>query len=204
MHWDERVGLELFDVGEHLLEVVGRRRPEMKPADYRVNFLDTRNLLRLPHRIDDADVPAGADHHQSLAADVEASCVLMHVLVRYHLPLQLRRGVVAVVAARALFAGVVHKAVRQHALAAVALDLASGEGMVGDNGWRFAEHCRHLVGLDLAALERAVLAQLPGRGTTEPMAEIVLASSVELQVRRKHAAVLAEETDEAAVMVDMT
>src|SRR3954462_9939677 len=72
MHRDENVRLELLDLGDHLLEIILRRRPEMKAADDGGHLLDTGDPLRLPPRIDDADVAAGADHHQALAADVEA------------------------------------------------------------------------------------------------------------------------------------
>ena len=58
-------GLELLDLADHLLEVVGRRRPEMEAADDGVNLLDAGHLLRLPHRIDDADMAAGTDHDQA-------------------------------------------------------------------------------------------------------------------------------------------
>ena len=109
----------------------------------------------------------------------------------------------AVVAARALPRGVVDEAVRQHALDAVALDLAGREGVVRDHGRRLAQHRRHLVRVDLAALECAVLTQLPRRAAAEAMAEIVLAAGIELQVGRQHAAILAQEADQAAVMIDM-
>ena len=57
MHWDENVRLELLDLRNHLLEIILRRRPEMKAAHDGVHLLNTGDLLRLPHRIDDATWP---------------------------------------------------------------------------------------------------------------------------------------------------
>src|ERR1043166_2274843 len=93
MHRDEHVRLELLDLSHDLLEVVGRRRTEMESPDDRMNFLDTRHLLRLSHRIDDADVAAGRDHNEAFAADVEAGGVLVDGLVRPDFSLQLSRRV---------------------------------------------------------------------------------------------------------------
>src|SRR4051812_23472557 len=72
MHGNEHVGFQLLDLADHLLEVIGRGRTEMETTDDGVDLLDTRHFLRLPDRIDDADMAAGRDHHQALAADVEA------------------------------------------------------------------------------------------------------------------------------------
>ena len=138
MHGDEHVGLQLLDLGDHLLEILGRRGSEMEAADDRMHFLDSGDLLCLPHGIDNADMTTGAGHHQALAPDIEAGRVLMHVLVWHHFSLQLGRGVVTVFAARAFLSAVVDEAIRQHALDAVALDLAGRKGMVCDNGWRLA------------------------------------------------------------------
>ena len=66
MHRDQYVRLQFFDLGDHLLEVVGGRGPEMEAADDRVHLADARDLLRLPHRVDDADVPARRDDDEPL------------------------------------------------------------------------------------------------------------------------------------------
>ena len=66
MHRDDHVGLERLDLADDLLEVVRRRRPEMEAADDGVDLLDAGDFLRLPHRIDDADMAAGADHDEAL------------------------------------------------------------------------------------------------------------------------------------------
>ena len=58
-------GSSAFTSADHLLEVIGRRGTEMEAADDGVHLLDARDLLRLPHRIDDADMAAGADDDEA-------------------------------------------------------------------------------------------------------------------------------------------
>src|SRR5262245_21160565 len=174
----------------------------METADDRMHLLNTGNLLRLPYRIHNADMTTGADHHQTFAADVEAGGMLMYMLVRHDLALELGRREVAVRAAGALPA-VVDETVGQHPLDTVAFDLAGRKGVARDYGRRLAQHRRHLVRVDLASNQRAILAQLSRRGPAEPMAEIVFTAGIQLEVGRKYAPVLAQEADQAAVMVDV-
>ena len=68
-------GSSFFDLGDDLLEVVGLRRAQMEAADDGVHLLDAGHLLRLPHRVDDADMTAGTDDDQALASQVEAGGV---------------------------------------------------------------------------------------------------------------------------------
>ena len=58
--------------------------------------------------------------------------MLVNVLVWHDLSLQLSRRVVAVVATGRFLRGIIHKAVRQDTLQAVARDLAGREGMIVD------------------------------------------------------------------------
>src|SRR5262245_48544309 len=109
--------------------------------------------------------------------------MLVHVLVGYDPPLHFGSRVVAIVAAGALLACVVDEAIGEHALHAVALDLAGRKDVIGDQRRRFTQHRRHLMRLDLATRERAVLAQLPDRGSAQPMTEIILAAGIELKIR---------------------
>jgi len=55
-------------------------------TDDGVDFLDAGDLLRLLHRIDDADMAAGADRHQPEIADVVAGRVFVDVFVGTILP----------------------------------------------------------------------------------------------------------------------
>ena len=91
-----------------LLTLLSRRGTKMEAADDRMHLLHPRDLLRLPHRIDDADMTAGRDDDEPFAANVEASRVLVDVLIRYNFPLHLGRRVVAIVAARGLRRRIVH------------------------------------------------------------------------------------------------
>ena len=162
MHRDHHVGIELPDLGDDLLEVVCRRRPEMEAADDRVHLLYAGHLLRLPHRIDDADVTAGADHDEPLAADVEAGRVLVHVLVGHDLSLQLRRRVMAGVAAEPVLDRVVDEAVRQDTLDAAPLDLSGGEGVAGITVGVSHRTVVTLLRIEVAPVERADFGELPG------------------------------------------
>src|SRR5712671_2393154 len=45
MHRNKNVRLKLLELGDHLLEIVLRRRPQMEATKNRVHLLDTGNLL---------------------------------------------------------------------------------------------------------------------------------------------------------------
>ena len=81
------------------VEIILRRRSEMETADDGVHLLHARNILRLSHRVDDADMAARADYDETLILHIKAGRVLMDVLVGHDLPLQLRGRVVACIAA---------------------------------------------------------------------------------------------------------
>src|SRR5581483_9920635 len=106
------------------IEVVGRRGPEMEAAHQRVNLLHARHFLRLPGRIDDADVTAGTDHDEATVFQIETGRVLVHVLVRNDLSQELRRLIVARVAAEPVLHGKLNLSVREYFFDAGALDLA--------------------------------------------------------------------------------
>jgi hypothetical protein len=65
-----------------------------------------------------------------------------------------------------------------------------------------AQYGRNLLGRQRAPVERAEVGQLAGC-PDEATAEVVLAARVELDVRRKHSAVLVEESHQTAVMIEM-
>src|SRR3954463_15629281 len=103
--------------------------------------------------------------------------MLVDVLVGHDLALQLSRRVVAVIAACGLLRGIIHEAVRQNALHAIARDLAGGEGVALDHGRRLAQHDRYLLRHDLPTIERSELAELSCRRCrADAMAEIILAA----------------------------
>ncbi len=204
MHRDQHIGIELADLGDDLLEVVGGRGAEMEAAHDGVHLLDARDLLRLAHRVDDADMAAGADHDQPLVPDVEAGGVLVDMLVGHDLAFHLRRQVVAGVAAGAVLERELDHGVRQHLLDAGALDLAGGEGLPADHDRALRQHHLHVVGRDIAAVEHAEVVELTRRRrAVVALAEIVLAAGVERQFRGQRLAVTVEEADEPAPMIEM-
>jgi hypothetical protein len=102
VHRHDDVRLELLDLRDHLRQVVLRRRPEMETADDSVHLFDARDLLRLPHRVHDAHVPARADDDEPLVLHVEAVGLLVDVLVGHDLAVHRRRQVEAGIAAHAV------------------------------------------------------------------------------------------------------
>src|SRR6516165_11011613 len=88
------------------------------------------------------------------------------------------------VAAEAVLDPIFHHGVGQNLLDAGAPDLPGGEGVAGDHSWVLAQHGRDLVSRQGAPIERAKVGQLAGR-PDQAMAEVVLAASVELHVRRQ-------------------
>ena len=48
MHGHHHVGRERLQLGDDLIGMVGRRRPEMEATDQRMQFLDAGDFLRLP------------------------------------------------------------------------------------------------------------------------------------------------------------
>src|SRR4051794_32906473 len=62
MHRYDHVRLEFLDLGNDCVDIILRRRTQVKSADDGVHLKDARNFLRLPHRIYDADMAAGADN----------------------------------------------------------------------------------------------------------------------------------------------
>ena len=56
----------------------------MKAAHDRVNLADARHLDGASDRIDDATMAAGSYNNQTLALHIEAGCLLMLKVVRYH------------------------------------------------------------------------------------------------------------------------
>src|SRR5262245_30908441 len=118
MHRHDNVRVELLDLADYLLEVVGRCRTKMEAADDRMHLLDAGHFLRLPRRVHDPDMAAGADNHQPAVLHVETGGVLVQMLVRHDLALQLGRRVMAGVAAEPILHRELDLAVRQHAFLA--------------------------------------------------------------------------------------
>ena len=74
----------LADLGDDLREVIRRRRPEMETAHDRVHFFDAGHFLRLPHRVDDADMAARTDDDEPFVFQIEARRMFVDVFVRIH------------------------------------------------------------------------------------------------------------------------
>jgi hypothetical protein len=74
--------------------------------------------------------------------------------------------------------------------------------VVTDHGRVFAQDDRDLLSRQCAPVERAKVSQL-ARRSDQAMAEIVLTAGVELHVRRQRAAILVEESHQAAEMIEM-
>src|SRR5262249_35696064 len=149
-----------------------------------------------------ADMAAGADYHEAHIPDVEAGRVLVDVFVRNDLAVHLGRQIVAGIAAEAILDAELDPGLRQDAFAAAARDLAGGEGVARDHGRRFAQHRRHLLRGELAAVERAEIGELALRGRrVNAMTEIVLAAGVEFDIGWKLVAEFIEEAEQAAEMI---
>src|SRR5262249_48192153 len=158
---------------DHLSEVVLRRGAEMEAADDGVNLLHARDFLSLTHRIDDADVTARADHDETLVADIEAGRMLVNVLVGHGLSLQLGRGEGSGIAAESVLHLSLDERVGQHLLDACTRDLAGGKRVAFDYSRRLAQNGGHLSCGELAAVERAEVAELSVALRLNPMTEVV-------------------------------
>jgi len=182
MHWSDDIGIEPLDLGHYLVEIVLRRGAEMKTADDCVDLLDARDLLGLAHRVDDADMSAGADNDEAPVLHMEARRVLMDVLVWHDLALQLGGRLVARVATEAVLDLEFDEGVGKHLFDAGALDSPRCEGVPFD-------HCRSLAenGGDpscgkFPAIEDAGVAELAVPAARQAMAESVLAAGIEFYI----------------------
>ena len=130
--------------------------------------------------------------------------MFVDVLVGDDLAVHLGGQIMAGVAAEPVLDAELDPGLRQDALAAAARDLAGGERVSGDHGRRFAQHGRDLLRRELAAVEGAEIGELAlGRRRTDPVAEIVLAAGIELDVGRQLVAEFVEEAEQAAEMIVM-
>ena len=131
--------------------------------------------------------------------------MLVVVLVRNGLPGKLGRGVVRGIAAQSIRRHAeLFERIGQDFFIGPTLDLAGRERVPADHGWSLAQHDSDLVRRQRAAVEIAEVTKRAGRSRGhDTMAEIVLASRVELDVGGQRVAILVEESDQAAVMVEM-
>ena len=63
VHGHDHGRRQLLQLGDDLIRIVGRCRPEMEAADQRMQLLDAGDLLRLPDCVENADVAARGDDH---------------------------------------------------------------------------------------------------------------------------------------------
>src|SRR5450631_3035854 len=96
-------------------------------------LLDTRYLHRLPDRIDDADVATRADDDETFVFKIEASRVLMDVLIGHNLAFHFGGQVMTRVASGAVLEFEFYHSIWKHLLDAAALDLACRERLLADD-----------------------------------------------------------------------
>jgi hypothetical protein len=204
MHRNDDIGIELFDLGDYLVEIVFRRGAEMKTADDCVDLLDARNLLGLAHRVDNADMSAGAEYDEAPVLHVKARRVLMDVLVWQDLALQLGGRVVARVATEAVLDLEFDEAIGKHLFDTGALDSPGCEGVAFDHCRSLAENSGHPSRGNFPAIEGAGVAELAVPAARQAMAESVFAAGIEFYISRQPIAEPIQEADEPAVMVEMT
>ena len=186
------------------MEIIIRRRAEVETTHDGVDFLHAGDFLRLSDRIDDADMTAGADHDQTAILHIEASRVLVDMLVGHDLALQLGSGEMAHVAAEAVLHGELDHGVWQDLLDAAAFDLAGRKCLFLDHRRRLGENQLDPMGGDCAAIKHAAISERARRRACVPLAEIVLAAAIEREFRRQRVAFFIEEADEAAPMIVVT
>src|SRR3981081_2533460 len=153
------IGIDLLECSDDLLHVfVGQRRHNMEAADYRMHFLDAGRDLRLPDRIDHAAMTAGGQHDKTFSSDDE---------VRSDLVLEIIENEAAGVLCRRNFVGETPEPVDdpdllagwpQRCFETALCDLASGEGMVGNDGRAFRHHEREVRVQDCLSVKRPILA----------------------------------------------
>src|SRR5271169_5263009 len=102
---------------------------------------------------------AGSDNHEPLVAELEASSVLVPMLIWHGLPRELLGGEMVVqigarVAAEPVFHAVGDKGVRQHMFQAHARHGARCERPPFDNYWRLRQHRLHTQRAQPATVER--------------------------------------------------
>src|SRR6266480_4775733 len=173
----------------------------METAHDGVNFLHAGHLLRLPHRIDDADVTAGADNDQATILHIEAGRVLVHMLVGHDLSLQLGSYEMAHIAAKTILHGELDHRVWQHLLDAAAFDLAGGKGLTLDHGRSLGEKQFDPMRGNFTAIEHAAIAERAGHGAPVSTTKIVLTAAIKREVWRQQVALFVEEADEAAPVI---
>ena len=57
MHWHHELEVELLQLRHNLVQIVVRRREEVKAADQRVDLFDTADLLGTLQRVDNPGMP---------------------------------------------------------------------------------------------------------------------------------------------------
>src|SRR6266508_3919927 len=128
----------------------------------------------------------------------------MHVLVGHDLSLQFGSREMAHVAAKPVLHGELDHGVRQYLLNSVAFDLTGGKGLFLDHGRTRGENQLDPMSGDLAAIEHTAIREWTRRRAGVPLAEIVLATGIQREVRRQQVALFSKEADEAAPVIVMT
>ena len=81
MHGDDDIRVQRGERIHRVPDVFGRRHPQVKAADHRMQLVDVRHLHRGLHGIDDADMAAGGNHHEAPTFDDIAGALLVGVFV---------------------------------------------------------------------------------------------------------------------------
>ena len=81
MHRQHHIGRQRLQLRDRVLDIVGRRDAEVKPADHGVQLVDVRDRHRGPDRVDDAAMAARRDDDEPAALHDIAGRVLVGVAV---------------------------------------------------------------------------------------------------------------------------
>ena len=79
MHGEDDIRVQGGERIDRVPDVFGRRHPQVKAADHRMQLVDVRHLHRGLHGIDDTGMAAGGNHHEAPAFDDIAGALLVGV-----------------------------------------------------------------------------------------------------------------------------
>src|SRR6516162_6858510 len=82
MHRDHHVRRQPLELGNREIDIILRRRAEMKPAEYRVQFADAGHRHRRLYRVDEPDMSTRRDDDEPASPDDITRRVFVRMLVR--------------------------------------------------------------------------------------------------------------------------